>query len=46
MSLLLAVFVPKVAALNGLVFFLMGPAQGINGYLTGSAVEKAAEGSS
>jgi len=45
LSLLFTVLVPGVPALAGLVYFLMGPAQGINGYLTGSAVERAAEGS-
>ena len=43
LSLILAIFVPNVAALSGLVYFLMGPVQGINGYLTGTAVERAAE---
>jgi hypothetical protein len=46
LSLVLAIFVPNVAALSGLVYFLMGPAQGINGYLTGVAVERAASHSS
>ena len=31
-----------VFALSGLVFFLMGPVQGISGYRTGKAVEDAA----
>jgi uncharacterized membrane protein len=43
LSLALALLVPKVPALAGLVYFLMGPAQGVNGYLTGNAVERAAE---
>jgi len=43
LSLVSAVLVPSFAALSGLVYFLMGPAQGINGYLTGNAVERAAE---
>lgn len=45
LSLLFTVLVPGVPALAGLIYFLMGPAQGINGYLTGSAVERAAESS-
>lgn len=43
LSLLIAILVPGVPALAGLVYFLMGPAQGINGYLTGNAVQRAAE---
>lgn len=43
LSLLCAVLVPGMPALAGLVYFLMGPAQGVNGYLTGTAVERAAE---
>jgi uncharacterized membrane protein len=46
LSLLFAVLVPRVPALSGLVYFLMGPAQGINGYMTGNAVEQAANKSS
>ena len=43
LSLALALLVPQIPALAGLICFLMGPAQGINGYLTGNAVERAAE---
>ena len=43
LSLVLAVAAPQVPALSGLVFFLMGPVHGVNGYRTGVAVERAAE---
>ena len=43
LSLVCAVAIPVIPALSGLVYFLMGPVQGINGYRTGVAVEKAAE---
>jgi hypothetical protein len=43
LSLALALLVPQIPALAGLVYFLMGPAQGINGHPTGTAVERAAE---
>jgi uncharacterized membrane protein len=42
LSLALAVLVPNVPALAGLVYFLMGPAQGFNGFRTGNAIERAA----
>lgn len=42
LSLATAVFVPNFPALSGLVYFLMGPVQGVNGYRTGKAVERAA----
>jgi uncharacterized membrane protein len=42
LSLACVALVPNIPALSGLVYFLMGPAQGINGYLTGNAIERAA----
>lgn len=42
LSLAFVIFVPNIPALSGLVYFLMGPAQGFNGFLTGNAVERAA----
>lgn len=41
-SLACAVALPRYPALSGLVFFLMGPVHGWNGYRTGLAVERAA----
>ncbi len=41
-SLLLALLAPRVPALSGLVYFLMGPTMGWMGYRTGKAVERAA----
>jgi hypothetical protein len=41
-SLALAVFVPQVPWLSGVVYFLMGPVHGVNGFRTGNAVERAA----
>ena len=46
LSLVLAVAAPQNLALSGLVYFLMGPVQGINGHHTGKAVERAAASSS
>ena len=43
LSLALALLVPAIPALSGLIYFLMGPVQGINGYLTGQRVARAAE---
>ncbi len=42
LSLTMALLVPTFPALSGLVYFLMGPVQGVNGYRTGKAVELAA----
>jgi hypothetical protein len=42
LSLAMAVLVPEFPALSGLVYFLMGPVQGVNGFRTGKAVELAA----
>ncbi len=42
-SLLLALLVPRMPALAGLVYFLMGPVMGWLGYRTGRAVERAAQ---
>lgn len=42
LSIACALFLPQFPALSGLVFFLMGPVHGINGWLTGRAVERAA----
>jgi hypothetical protein len=44
LSLAMALFVPGVPALAGLVYFLMGPVQRFIGYRTGNAVERAAQG--
>ena len=44
-SLIFAVFVPNVPWLSGVVYFLMGPAQGFNGFKTGNAIERAATAS-
>jgi len=44
LSLVLAVTASGMPALSGLVYFLMGPVQGINGYRTGRAVECAGSG--
>jgi len=41
-SLILALLLPQVPALSGLVYFLMGPVQGWLGFRTGKAVEEAA----
>ena len=45
-SLAFAVFVPNVPWLSGVVYFLMGPAHGFNGFNTGNAIERAASGES
>lgn len=42
-SIVLAVFVPQHPAWSGMIYFLMGPVQGISGYLSGRELERAME---
>ena len=42
-SIVLAVAVPQHPAWSGMIYFLMGPVQGISGYLTGKELERAME---
>jgi hypothetical protein len=46
LSLLFALSVPSLPALSGVVYFLMGPVQGINGYLVGCAIEEVEQSAS
>ena len=39
-SMLLAVVSPKTVVWSGLVYFLMGPVQGLNGFATARAIER------
>lgn len=45
-SIILAVAVPQHPAWSGMIYFLMGPVQGISGYLTGRELERAMEAES
>ncbi|MCP3979232.1 MAG: DUF1211 domain-containing protein [bacterium] len=42
LSLIAVVALPRFPALSGIVYFLMGPVHGINGWRTGVSVERAA----